>query len=989
MEKLFGIPINQLLVVLLVIFGLGVSIAGVVGLRNRVALRLAIRNIPRRRAQTSLIVLGLMLATLLFSASFATGDTLTNSIRTQAVSALGEVDIVVRATTEEATGRSTYFDHTYFETVRLVLAADPDVEGIAPLAREVAPVVAPATRQSEAEVHILGYAEESMAGFDRLRDGQGNTLSVGNLAPEQVYVSIEASLKLDVEVGGSLLLYLGPTPTSVTVAGVYEDGGHPADKLSLVMPLSRLQTITGVEGKMAAVLITLEGDAIKGVLHTQKVLDTLEPLLEETGLEADPVKRDALEDADELGVAFSSIFLMFGQFSIAAGILLIFLIFVMLAAERKHELGIARAVGTQRGHVVRMFTFEGAVYALIAAAVGSLLGVVVGWIMIRIMAIAFGEFDLDLVYTFGWRSVVIAYTLGVAITFTVVLFSSWRVSRLNIVRAIRDIPEPRTARKTIKGLILVILLPVLGLLLSVAGLMSEQGAPWALGTSLLIIGVPMLARRFGLPDRAAFSVAGLGLVIWWLLPADVLDPVLPEMEQGIEMFFLSGIMSVLGAVWAVIYNSDILLTVIVYLFGRIKGLPPVLKTAVSYPMQNRLRTGMTLAMFSLVVFTLVVMSFILNSMARIFDDPERLSGGFHIRAATSYANPIPDIRSAIQEAGDVSADDFQAIGSFNGAVFKVNQAETDQEPSDYYLQGVDRGYSDNVNYGFAMTAPGYDSPREVWQALQSEPGTVVVAAWLVPTKTDYSVQLGLPDFRLEGFWIEDEVLPETFVTAHDPRTGNEQDLRVIGVLEQLAFYAGSGVLTSQETLNTLLTTPAPPRSYMFRLGQSVDAGATAKSLKAAFLEHGLQAEVLADEIRDSAESNLMINNLLQGFMGLGLVVGIAALGVIAARSVVERRKQIGVLRALGFQKGMVLFSFLLESSFIALLGIALGIALGAGLSVQIVDAMAEEFEGLTYQVPWFDLLIVVTIAYGASLLTTYLPARQAARVYPAEALRFE
>ena len=53
-------------------------------------------------------------------------------------------------------------------------------------------------------------------------------------------------------------------------------------------------------------------------------------------------------------------------------------------------------------------------------------------------------------------------------------------------------------------------------------------------------------------------------------------------------------------------------------------------------------------------------------------------------------------------------------------------------------------------------------------------------------------------------------------------------------------------------------------------------------------------------------------------MGLGLIVGVAALGVITARSVVERRQQIGVLRAIGFRRRMVQVSFLLESSFIAL-----------------------------------------------------------------------
>ena len=39
--------------------------------------------------------------------------------------------------------------------------------------------------------------------------------------------------------------------------------------------------------------------------------------------------------------------------------------------------------------------------------------------------------------------------------------------------------------------------------------------------------------------------------------------------------------------------------------------------------------------------------------------------------------------------------------------------------------------------------------------------------------------------------------------------------------------------------------------------------------------------------------------------------------------------------------------------------------------------------------PWQQLLVVIVVAYVASLVTTYLPARQASRVYPAEALRYE
>jgi putative ABC transport system permease protein len=50
---------------------------------------------------------------------------------------------------------------------------------------------------------------------------------------------------------------------------------------------------------------------------------------------------------------------VFGLFSVMVGVLLIFLIFVMLAAERRPEMGISRAVGTKRRHLIQAFLAEG------------------------------------------------------------------------------------------------------------------------------------------------------------------------------------------------------------------------------------------------------------------------------------------------------------------------------------------------------------------------------------------------------------------------------------------------------------------------------------------------------------------------------------------------------------------------------------------------------------------------------------------------------
>ena len=166
------------------------------------------------------------------------------------------------------------------------------------------------------------------------------------------------------------------------------------------------------------------------------------------GLDVDPSKSDAIEAADVEGGAFMAFFTTFGSFSIAAGILLIFLVFVMLAAERRGELGIARAIGTRRGHLVQSFTFEGVAYDLVAALVGALFGATVAFVMVFVMAQAFdaaaGE-SLDIEFAVTPRSLAIAYALGVLLTLAVVAVSAWRVSTMTISAAIRNLPEPPTA----------------------------------------------------------------------------------------------------------------------------------------------------------------------------------------------------------------------------------------------------------------------------------------------------------------------------------------------------------------------------------------------------------------------------------------------------------------------------------------------------------------------------------------------------------------
>jgi putative ABC transport system permease protein len=86
---------NSIMVVLLVALGLSLCVVGYVVLRNRIMFRMGVRNIPRRVAQSVLIVIGLMLSTLIISAALTTGDTVDHSITKLAYDWLGHMDEAV------------------------------------------------------------------------------------------------------------------------------------------------------------------------------------------------------------------------------------------------------------------------------------------------------------------------------------------------------------------------------------------------------------------------------------------------------------------------------------------------------------------------------------------------------------------------------------------------------------------------------------------------------------------------------------------------------------------------------------------------------------------------------------------------------------------------------------------------------------------------------------------------------------------------------
>jgi len=995
MNEIFGVSMTAIMMALLVLLSLCLLSVAWVAWRRPVLFKLGMRNIPRRRAQSILIVVGLMLSTLIISAALGVGDTLDHSASADTYRQLGHIDeLVVRSADVEAESSNALSETIDAEALALVeatLAGDPNVDGIMPFLDTRVPVINEAAGQVEPSVVLTGVDPSRLDGFGGLAATDGGTIDLMTLAADGVVISEEAADKLSATVGGTLTIYHDNTPVTLTVAGITENSmlagqrgedlsGSPV-KASLVMPLDRVQALTGQSETLTGIVISNAGGVRDSDGPTEAVVAKLADALAGKQLGVEATKHDFVEDSEAIAATFTGLFLVLGLFSVAAGVLLIVLIFTMLAAERRSEMGMARAVGAHRRQLIQQFVAEGSGYAVLSGFIGAALGVLAAFGLGAGLNALLGEFFSIEPYV-TLRSLVIAYCLGVVITFFAVVGSSWKISRLNVVAAVRDIPDVTSPKRKKSGLGWGIVLLLAGALLTTQGLSTDTAFPFYAGMSLLPFGVARLLRFFGAPSRPVFTVVGLYTLVLWLLPPDVSDNIFGELDGDIEMFFLSGIFMVIGATIVIVQNTDLLLAGVSRLGGVFRSKLPAIRTAVAYPGAARGRTGLTIAMFSLIVFSLVMTATMNQNFVNLFlgDDA---NAGWDVRADAMNANPIEDFEGALQADGVVT-DQFTAVG----AVTKPNLSATEVRPAgttewkQTAVNGMDDAFIAESELSFQARADGYATDEAIVQALREDPTLAIVDANALGADG-----FGGSDdpFELTGVESDAETFAPFPAELAKP-DGGTTTVTIIGVIDS---KIGSlfGLYTSQETVAATYPDLAIT-SYHIALRDPAQADTVAKDVEAALKESGVQGISIRDELKDQQQQATGFLYLIQGFMGLGLFVGVAAVGVIAFRSVVERRQQIGVLRALGFQRGMVSLSFLIETAFIVGLGTLAGTILGVILARNLFTS-DDAASSAGFTVPWPIIATILVATIAAALLMTWLPSRQAARIAPAEALRYE
>jgi putative ABC transport system permease protein len=980
-------PTVLLLLVLLAAVGL---VSALLAARNRLDFRIAMRNVRRGRGRTVLLLLGLLVGTTIISGSLVVGDTVQQLSVHYTYLAAGFTDESIYSLS--SSGGFGYFPYATYAQIASLAGSNPSIAGITPEIIDTTQGFDRTSGVPQTNINLIAADGNQSQALGSFVTTTGTSLRAPD--PGRVFLDEAAAADLNASVGDTVVLF-GPNTTIVSVQaivqenvrGAYLTGGLGGD--NLFMDLATAQAVQNSSGLINFIAVTNIGSQSEGAGLSDSVSAFLNTTLTQvpgtSTLSVHEPLADGLSQAEQSGTGLLTVFLVLGLFSIVAGAMLIVGIFIMLAEERKGEMGMLRAIGLRRSDLVLTYYFEGLVYAVGSAFAGTLLGVVAGYLLTYAFSVllASGTLTSNAIlssFSVTGKSLIISYVLGFLLTLITVFFASRRASRLNIVRAIRDIPEPPPALRVYTRLAyLGALLAVVGaLILGTTARGSVDISDPLIGGALLILGVGMIGSRF-LQNRIVFTAVGVGFLLW--TGVEPLHTALLGVEHsgGIFVVFVEGIIMVVGALLVYIFNASILVRGLNRLAEGGSGRAPITRVALSYPSRQPTRTAINLTIFALVVFTMVaIATFGATVSANLQSTISQQTGGYDVGAFSTRS--IPDLPGQVANNSTLAHAFVQVVPFISGSV-AVTVRTYDANPFEDRLLAAPTGAAPSSNFyttnrfTFTATSDGMTT-AQVMAQLQTDPQAAIVDQSYDPAPGGVGGGGGPTG-------PHPLVIPGTSILLTRPGSNSSTNVTVIGILAESllgGIWVNPQAAASIGYQNTTV--------FLFSVRPGVSPTQATIEAKKAFFADGLVLFDLGAILASSISTTQGFIGLLEIFVGLGLAVGIAAMGILALRAVVERRREIGMLRAQGFTQGMILKAFVLEYSFVTLLGLAIGMSLGILIVYNLSLSPSAAASGVaTFSIPWANIVTILVLAYALAMLAIAAPSIRASRIPPADAVR--
>lgn len=741
---------------------------------------------------------------------------------------------------------------------------------------------------------------------------------------------------------------------------------------------------------------------------------------EDLNLAVRPVKVDAAALASESSGVLAAMFLVFGSFTIAAGVLLVLTIVLMLAEARRGEFGTLRSLGMSQSDARSLAVMEGAMVASLSGVVGSLVGLGLAWFISigfqnMFSSVGSGQF----LFEWTWSSLFAGWAWGFLLAIITLWGTAVWTARTNIVVALRGGREVQS--NSVSWLLVLCQILFFGagaFCLSILALLGFSSSfayfLWVVsGVCMLIAILPFFtvelpsmlkhrhARWANLHRHAGRNTcASLGLALLvWTVGLHGLDPIRQGMTPDELSFIVLGLVEVFAGVLLLTSAAPL----IVGRLGKSKRLTrrfgPVLPVALAHPLSSPVRTAVVMGMFSITVFSVVVLS----GYAEQFDNysssfVEEAEGDYELLLTGSRARPIElPLNVSDWNISSQSADVIDSVARIHRSQVFLEDSTGDRMP--YLLRGFDENFSSHGGLPLYTWDPSLGTTEEqVWMAVSDRQDLVIVdASFGLESVADGS---GLSTL---SFSIGESI---SLIDISNP--GNSKIVKVAGFMEQSSYLFSAGVWISDdvaiEQFDARLTRmyvsveddAAPSEAFDPVDGTGSPMGKTrdvrlataelSEELGPVLNDEGIQVSIIADDVMVIQSLVLALLAIFEAYLSLGLIVGIAGIGVVTVRSVSERTKTIGILRALGYRRGMVMATFMIEVVWVAVLGMLNGAAIAVGFHRALYETFWKD-QGASFSLPYASIVTVVLGGLILVMVATAYPIRKASLVPPSAALR--
>ncbi len=331
--------------------------------------------------------------------------------------------------------------------------------------------------------------------------------------------------------------------------------------------------------------------------------------------------------------------------------------------------------------------------------------------------------------------------------------------------------------------------------------------------------------------------------------------------------------------------------------------------------------------------------------------------------------------------------------SFNDAVdklFVADYALTAENGFDPFTKEADSAVG--VTPGVTAVSPIRGGDARVFgdniqvSAVAPNLAKTVRIDWLRGTE-NVPAQLGTDGAFVDKDYAKDHDLGLGSTIPVTTPTGKVLKLRLKGIFDPPK--GGSpfgGVTMSAATFDANYSKPRNLMTLINLKGGVTDANTARLNLSlTSFPDARIQT---AEEFKKTQENDInLVLNVLYGLLGLSVIISLFGVVNTLVLSVFERTRELGMLRAVGMTRQQVRRMIRHESIITALIGGALGIAVGVFLAVLTTQALSDE--GIVLAIPWTTIFVFVLATIGAGILAAILPARRASRLNILKALQYE